>query len=329
MKPPANSDSVRVDTGVITGDEVSIFYDPMIAKLIVHGKDRQCALDSLVKSLKQFQIVGLDTNIEFLARTASHPEFQKGGVNTSFLEHHGVDLMTPLGDIPLHGMAIGATCVWMDQMRQRSTTSASSLYDHPSLWAFRILSDYTKVLEFASEHNSSPIRIHVRCPGRVQDGFFVSVEEKDGNDKKSPEILVQGQMESNGEFQLTLNNTHKYQGTAVMTNDAVHVFCDDDSLQYKYSMGYPEPTFLSSSQDTGQNHVIRAPMPGKVIKMLVTPGQRVQKDEPLLIMEAMKMEHIIRAPQSGTVDQVHYIEGDFIEGKSSIVIAMAQESKMD
>ncbi|RHZ08101.1 hypothetical protein DYB26_011841 [Aphanomyces astaci] len=85
LRLPPLTDSVRVDTGILQGDAVSIFYDPMIAKLVVHAPTRKEAIQGLVQALGQYQVVGLPTNIEFVARTAAHPEFIKGGVDTSFL----------------------------------------------------------------------------------------------------------------------------------------------------------------------------------------------------------------------------------------------------
>lgn len=86
LKPPQQTDRVRVDTGVIQGDEVSIFYDPMISKLITWGPTRSDALRTLSAALQDYHIVGVPNNIEFVHTVANHPKFAEGGVDTSFLE---------------------------------------------------------------------------------------------------------------------------------------------------------------------------------------------------------------------------------------------------
>lgn len=85
LSPPEERNGIRVDTGVVAGDEVSIFYDPMISKLIAHGEDRPAALRRLTEALKEYEVVGLSNNIEFLRKCASHPDFVEGGVTTNFL----------------------------------------------------------------------------------------------------------------------------------------------------------------------------------------------------------------------------------------------------
>lgn len=311
VRLPPTSETVRVDTGIIEGDEVSIFYDPMIAKLIVHGKNRQEALDSLVKALHEYQIVGLATNIEFVARTADHPEFRKGGVDTSFLNKFGDEVLEPLGKFPTHAKALGAvSLLLLEQLKSYPLAEFNGELNSPwsesSLTHFRSFEALQR--KFQLNHEGSHVAVGVTCLG--SDSFKVTLADEDGT---SVDVQATGSISSSGDFEIRVDN-RKFKGTAVVHNQDLHIFCDDGTQRYEYKFNVPLPSLdAAEGSVSGSGHSkIVTPMPGKIIKVLVKSGETITADQPLLIMEAMKMEHVIRATKDGKVEDVFCEEGDFV-----------------
>lgn len=311
LRLPPVSDKVRVDTGIIEGDEVSIFYDPMIAKLIVHGKNRQEALDSLIQALHQYQIVGLPTNIEFVARTADHPEFRKGGVDTSFLNKFGDEVLEPLGSFATHAKALGAVSLLLfEQLDSYPLADFNGELNSPwsddSLKHFRSLEMLER--KFQLNHEGAQVAVGVKC--HSSDTYEVSLTDE--NDKPVT-VHAKGTISASGDFEIRVDN-RKFKGTAVVHNQDLHIFCDDGTQRYEYKFNIPLPSFEAaegSSSGSGHSKIV-TPMPGKIIKVLVENGESIKEDQPLLIMEAMKMEHVIRATKDGKVEEVFCEEGDFV-----------------
>ncbi|EEY68238.1 methylcrotonoyl-CoA carboxylase subunit alpha, putative [Phytophthora infestans T30-4] len=290
LRLPRTSKDVRVDTGIIQGDEVSIFYDPMIAKLIVHGDNRQAALDKMIKALHEYQIVGLPTNIEFVARTADHAAFRKGGVDTSFLNKFGDDVLGSLGVYPTYAKALGAvSLLLLEQVERRPTGNYNGELQSPwsdgALAHFRSLETLERKLSLSQDDDEASVS--VKC-------------------------LSNDTYES-GEFKFRVGN-RTFKGTAVIHQQELHLFCDDNSQRYDYKFHVPLPSFepaKGSASATAHSKIV-APMPGKIIKVLVKNGDSIKTDQPLLIMEAMKMEHVIRAPKDGKVQELFCEKDDFV-----------------
>ncbi|KAI9995017.1 hypothetical protein PInf_011902 [Phytophthora infestans] len=267
LRLPRTSKDVRVDTGIIQGDEVSIFYDPMIAKLI---------------------IVGLPTNIEFVARTADHAAFRKGGVDTSFLNKFGDDVLGSLGVYPTYAKALGAS-PWSDG----------------ALAHFRSLETLERKLSLSQDDDEASVS--VKCLSN--DTYEVVLDGVAGQETHE----VSGAIDESGEFKFRVGN-RTFKGTAVIHQQELHLFCDDNSQRYDYKFHVPLPSFepaKGSASATAHSKIV-APMPGKIIKVLVKNGDSIKTDQPLLIMEAMKMEHVIRAPKDGKVQELFCEKDDFV-----------------
>lgn len=300
-----------MDTGIIEGDEVSIFYDPMIAKLIVHGKDRHEALNAMVKALHQYQIVGLPTNIEFVARTADHPEFRKGGVDTSFLNKYGDEVLEPLTPFPTHAKALAAvSLLLLQQFESRPLADFNgelhSPWSEDSLQHFRSLESLERTFDL--HHEGASVSVGVKHLS--SQSFEVTlVDEND----ETVTVNAHGQIAASGDFEIRVEN-RKFKGTAIVNQQDLHVFCDDGTQRYDYKFHVPLPSLTAGddeSSGTGHRKIV-TPMPAKVIKVLVKDGEVIKQDQPLLILEAMKMEHVIRATKDGKVEQVFCEEGDFV-----------------
>ncbi|KAG7385301.1 hypothetical protein PHYPSEUDO_001678 [Phytophthora pseudosyringae] len=310
LRLPRTSKDVRVDTGIIEGDEVSIFYDPMIAKLIVHGDNRQAALDKMIKALHEYQIVGLPTNIEFVARTADHAAFRKGGVDTSFLNKFGDEVLGSLGTYPSYARVLGAvSLLLLEQVKRRLAGNRSDELHSPwsddSLAHFRSLETLER--KFSLNHDDVKTPVSVKCLSK--NCYEVLLDGDAGQENH----LVTGTINAMGDFTFRVGN-RMFKGTAVVHHQDLHLFCDDDSQRYDYKFHVPLPSFEPAEGSAGgaAHSKIVAPMPGKIIKVLVKNGDAITTDQSLLIMEAMKMEHTIRAPRDGKVEQVFCEKDDFV-----------------
>uniref|UniRef100_M4BAT1 Uncharacterized protein n=1 Tax=Hyaloperonospora arabidopsidis (strain Emoy2) TaxID=559515 RepID=M4BAT1_HYAAE len=310
LRLPCTSNDVRVDTGIVEGDEVSIYYDPMIAKLIVHGDSRQAALDTMVKALHEYQIVGLPTNIEFVARTVDHSAFRKGGVDTSFLNKFGDEVLGSLGRYPPYANALGAVSLLLLEQRKCHVagTRRDELYSswsNDSLAYFRSLETLER--NFRLCYNDNEASVTVKCLSK--NAFEVLLDGE--MDQRS--LSVSGAIDENGDFKIRVDD-RTFRGTAVVHRRDLHLFCDDNTQRYDYKFHVPllslEPANGSSA--VAAHRKVLAPMPGKIIKVFVKSGDKVTADQPLVIMEAMKMEHMIRAPKEGMVQKLYCENGDFV-----------------
>ncbi|RMX63389.1 hypothetical protein KXD40_001577 [Peronospora effusa] len=310
LRLPYTSKDVRVDTGIVEGDEVSIFYDPMIAKLIVHGENRQAALDKMIRALHEYQIVGLPTNIEFVTRTVDHATFRKGAVDTSFLNKFGDEVLGSLGAYPPYAKALGAVSlllleqgIYLPAGNHNGELQSPWLDD--SLSHFRSLETLER--KFHLSHDDEKALVTVKCLSKTTYKVLMN------NNGARESLSVSGAIDKDGDFKIRVDN-RTYKGTAVVHNHDLHLFCNDNSLRYEYKFHIPLPSFepAEGSSDSAVHSKIVAPMPGKIIKVLVKNGDKITADQPLVIMEAMKMEHVIRAPTDGKVQELLCEMDDFV-----------------
>ncbi len=283
--------SVRIDSGVREGDAISPFYDPMIAKLIVWGEDRKTALARMSQALAQYQIVGLASNIGFLQRVIKSTAFANADLDTGLIERNQAELFPPMQACPLAAIALAAVSLVLDE---RKGVSSSDPWSQPSGW--RLNSRLQRAVEFADEFSSSQGKSYQAMLTYVgenweltQDGVTVPVELAD---QYGPNLYLKV-----GE-----RTVH---GSVVRVEDDFHVFFDGKQLQLRFN----DP-MKHADEDHGDGGRLTAPMPGKVVAVLASIGQAVKKGEPLVIMEAMKMEHTIAAPRDGVVDEILYQVGD-------------------
>ncbi|KAI9895622.1 hypothetical protein PsorP6_018712 [Peronosclerospora sorghi] len=310
LRLPRSLKDVRVDTGIVEGDEVTIFYDPMIAKLIVHGDNRQAALDKLITALHEYQIVGLPTNIEFVARIASHTAFREEGVDTNFLFKFGDEVLGSLGTYPTYAKALGAVSLLSieQNMRRHAANYNNELY---SPWTdeyiahFRSLETHERKLHL--RHDNEEALVTVKYMAKDTYGVLL------GGADAPVSLSVSGALDENGDFEFRVDN-RIYKGTAVLNQKNLHIFCNDNSQRYEYKFHVPTPSFESEEgrSDVSAYSKTVAPMSGKIIEVLVKKGDTVTDEQPLLIMEAMKMEIVIRAPKDGKVQEVFCNKDDFV-----------------
>uniref|UniRef100_A0A8C6PAM4 Methylcrotonyl-CoA carboxylase subunit 1 n=1 Tax=Nothobranchius furzeri TaxID=105023 RepID=A0A8C6PAM4_NOTFU len=292
--PPAEKHT-RIETGVREGDEVSAHYDPMIAKLVVWGEDRPAALKKLRYCLRQYNIVGLNTNIDFLLSLSGHPEFEAGNVSTSFIPQHYADLF-PAPRAPSGATICQAALGLVLQERKRTqefiqtTTDPFSPFGSSSGWRSNIEFNRNLTLQLGDKKVCVVITYNSDGSYRMQEVYQVSGEVE---------------VEGGASFLHCSVNGVKSRPKLVILDNTVHLF----SMEGSYQVSVPVPKHLAGVSSSAAQGGAVAPMTGTIEKVLVKAGDQVAAGDPLMVMIAMKMEHTIRAPKSGVIKKVFFSEG--------------------
>ncbi len=306
LRTPATNKHVRIDTGVRQGDEVSIYYDPMIAKLIVWDEDREKALSRLSKALKEFRVAGMTTNIDFLSRLTDHQAFRSAEIDTGFIEKHQQTLfieneLEPSKYIPL----IALYLVLQQEISAKQSTCSSKEPDSP--WnrgdGWRMNSVATQHFDLEIQQREISVEIE-RCYNSVQPVYRI----------KSGEQVSEISGELTDELLKANLDGHRLNVCVAEHENSYSLFTDELTISFKIV-----PANLGLDAETSLDHGLIAPMNGTVVALLVEAEDKVNKDDALLIMEAMKMEHTIRAPSDGKVVEFFYQAGDLIDGGSEIL----------
>ncbi|MCV3210413.1 acetyl/propionyl/methylcrotonyl-CoA carboxylase subunit alpha [Mesorhizobium sp. YC-39] len=259
--------SMRVETGVRAGDAISPFYDPMIAKLVVHGKDRQAARDALGTALSQTEIAGSTVNTAFLAALAADADFAAGDVDTGLIDRHQQALTSvppPSGEtIAAAALAASGSAA---QVPSDDPWSALAGYAH-----FHTVARRTR-LRYGEDDILA--RVSVRPDGRFQVALDPPYDGANSYDlSASPRLAL-------------------WPGHVTVFSGAVG-----------YSFAVPDP-LARAEEAAAASGSLRAPMPGLVKLVRAAKGDAVIKGQPLLILEAMKMEHMISAPHDGVIAEI-------------------------
>ncbi|KAA1007690.1 acetyl/propionyl/methylcrotonyl-CoA carboxylase subunit alpha [Paraburkholderia panacisoli] len=306
---------VRIDSGVREGDTITPFYDPMIAKLIVHGATREEALARLSRALHACEVVGPHTNIEFLQRIVASEPFATADLDTGLIERHHDALFAPLKKPFKEALALACAALLT---REGGTAHGASPWDALSLW--RLNGGYTQTLGWRAIDDSS--NKSGDKSGDKEHGFTVSFARDGATQTLDHDGVREHFSWSNGtgahEFRATLGDA-RITGRVFVDGDTFHVFCLGAALAFEWQ------NLLAHAADAeGGEGRLTAPMPGKVIAVLVEPGAVVEKGTPLLVMEAMKMEHTIGAPAAGTVSEVLYGVGDQVADGAQLLVLDVQ-----
>lgn len=287
FRPPLDEDFTRVETGVREGDVVSVHYDPMIAKIICWGEDRATALRHLSRALDQTEIAGLSTNLDFLRHTINHPAFAVGDVDTGFIPRHIKDLVPapqPASDSILCLSVLGIIAA--REKRAQETARAShdpwSPWAAPTNWRANLeRSDTQRFIDATDEERTV-------TSARKDQGFILTIDGvahhahfHDHSEDSDLCVVIDGK---------------RLNSAVQVTNDAVTVISGGRTHHLKRLSSR-----VDLEDDADGPGAIIAPMPGKILDVLVADGDEVEKDQPLLILEAMKMEHTLTAPRAGTV----------------------------
>jgi 3-methylcrotonyl-CoA carboxylase alpha subunit len=298
LRFPMESDCVRVDTGVReapygNGDVISIHYDPMIAKIITWGKDRAAALRNMTEALNETHIAGLKTNINFLRALAQHPAFKAGKVNTHFIDDHHKTLLPEKK--PPAPETLALACLGLLARREKPETS-SDPWNNLSSW--RIGGNDTDRFIFRDETGEYALSV-TNSRLTLPDGRTVEISYEPSLFDMGFEARIEGREYEAAVYQNGVHLTVMYAGhqEELTYADPLHSVADEDDVAGK----------------------LTAPMPGKVVAVRVEPGAKVKKGQPLIIVEAMKMEHTINAPADGIVEAIHASVGDQVNEKYELI----------
>jgi 3-methylcrotonyl-CoA carboxylase alpha subunit len=295
---PLASPQVRIDSGVVEGDTVSIFYDPMIAKLIVWDQDRTAALARLRDALAQCEIVGPKSNIEFLERLVRHRSVVEGSIDTGYLDRH-LDEFMPAHAVDPSLLLAAATATLLTQEADARRQAALSS-DSGSPWAiadgWRLGHAGRRPLAFLHRGDELALVAH------GANGQY-SIESDDGTLH-----TVDGAHLHAGELSLRLQSQARRFLVRIGPRK-VTVHDGDKRLDLTRVSAY-RPKNASVSGNDGR---IVAPMPGRVVMIKAKPGETVAAGQELLVIEAMKMELAIKSPRAGVMAELRAVAGDFVE----------------
>ncbi|HEX2389648.1 MAG TPA: biotin/lipoyl-containing protein, partial [Casimicrobiaceae bacterium] len=303
LAPPKESLHVRVDTGVEQGDEITPYYDPMIAKLIVWDQTRELALARMFQALGDYRIVGVANNVEFLSRLVASPAFARGDLDTGLIERERAFLFPEAGDVPREAYLVAALATVLRE-EDRARAAAARHPDPYSPWhhldGWRLNSDFERRLIF--RHGGRETTVVVGYAG----GHYALTLDGDTT-------AAQGELGPNSTLRVELGDL-RLDATVVATGERRHVFLNGRS----YQLARVDPLYHAGEGQGVEGRLV-APMPGRVVAWLATPGGDVEKNTPLLILEAMKMEHTITAPAAGRLVGFRFAVGEQVTEGAELV----------
>ncbi|KAJ3122503.1 Methylcrotonoyl-CoA carboxylase subunit alpha, mitochondrial [Physocladia obscura] len=311
---PAASESVRIETGVQQGDTVSVHYDPMISKLVVKGSDRTEALRVLRKALGEFEVVGLNTNIEFLKKLASHPEFINGDVETGFIKKYYDDLFSPIPPASDTTLAHATLSLFSSSLPAQSTDP----WDFVGLTGFRMNSTVgsTKTYQFVDSAGRPSAKTQVAAARDASGMYEVTVETSASTAAPTvfKNVRVLSHNQADGGMIIADIGDKRVKGRVVREGDEkIHVFSDGTKVTLHLA---PDAAHVGAGIANTATGSVKTPMPCKISSVHVEAGAIVKKGQNLVVLEAMKMEHVIKSPKDGVVKRVHYKVGEIVgEGK--------------
>ncbi len=291
--------AVRVDSAVREGDAVSSHYDPMIAKVVVWGIDRDAAIRRMSMVLNDMEVAGVVTNLQFLRRAFGHPAFRKARIDTGFIERHYRQLCRQLESPGSDALAMAALSIMLRRGDQAAGAAAASK-DPYSPWhstdGWRMNGGNHHVLNFQSRDNKQAARVCVRFVG---DGFFLEIDGQT--------LRASATFDGEGGVVAYVAG-RRVKGMVQHLGDDIVV---DVAGEIQTLVLENPVASLEGHQQAGGS--LTAPMPGRVVLVSVKPGDRVEIGAPLIVLEAMKMEHTISAPADGRVGEVFFAVDDRVE----------------
>jgi 3-methylcrotonyl-CoA carboxylase alpha subunit len=301
---PADAAHVRVDTGFRAGDEVSPWYDPMLAKVIAWGEDRESARRTLAAALSTCEVTGVATNLELLGRIVAHPAFAGGALDTGLIERNRDTLLAPPSGAPDVAFAAAAVAEYEAMRRARAAEAAGS-DDRWSPWAatdawWNGTSTHAWSFTFADVLGPRTLQLRPQRDGTVllDDGTGTRHLQVDANGR-TLRLTVDG---ASGAY------------TVVPLGDARHVF----GPGVRATLARVDPLAGAGEAPEHAGH-LTAPMSGTIVAVMVESGQVVARGAPLVVLEAMKMEHTIAAPTAGIVRAVNCAVGERVAEGTDLV----------
>jgi 3-methylcrotonyl-CoA carboxylase alpha subunit len=299
---PGEGQHVRIDSGARGGDSISIDYDPMIAKVIVWDEDRSHTLLRLRVALAETRVAGVATNLGLLRAIASHEAFTEASPDTGFIERHADDLLPmvqPAGNDVLAMAVIGLLCERTASAREEARRSSEPWSPWTSQNSWRLngeARETVRLREIVPEGggNRTVLIRHPRNGWRIDlpGGIF---------------FHASGTLAPDGTLAASLDG-HRVTAVWVRAGEEILVFAGAKAA-HRFLLAGPVAEVERRDEPPGR---LASPMPGRIAALLVAPGARVEANQPVLVLEAMKMEHMLRAPRGGILKEFKFQLGDHV-----------------
>ncbi|XP_066582981.1 methylcrotonoyl-CoA carboxylase subunit alpha, mitochondrial [Prorops nasuta] len=318
LETPSTTENVRVETGIRQNDQVSVHYDPMIAKLIVWGNNRNEALNILKSKLCEYNIAGLDTNVEFIKNICDHPKFKAGAVHTGFINENN-DALFPKLQVPSELLAQSTLALILcEEMTALSTgLETNNLFSPFSTEAgFRVNHILERKFDFSINDEAYSVEVKY-----VEPEEFLMRINNIGPWRKVTGTLkkVGNALSLKAEIDGVIN---KLRFTRI--DDTLYLFTNDR----EWKLDLRKPKYLEELTFKAERNAYSSisPMPGVVDKIFVKKEDVIRKGDPLLVIVAMKMEHIIKASADGIVENVFCSVGDNVAKDKLLVKLIENEA---
>ena len=303
LAPPPENEHVRVDTGVEQGDEITPHYDPMIAKLIVWDATRDLALARMRKALAMYRVSGVQNNVEFLARLVTCRSFTQADLDTGLIEREHAALFPAAADVPDEAWLLA---VLAELLHEAAAAGDAAPWHALDGWRLNGAAQRRIGLRQGDTERSVGIR---HAPG----GWWLEAG--------GPPVFARGELGRDGQLVAQLGE-RRFGATVVIAGERRQVF-----VAGRAHALVRVDTLHRGGAGTQAEGGLRSPMPGKVIALLAAVGATVEQGTPLLVMEAMKMEHTICAPAAGTVRAFRCMPGEQVTDGVELVDFEARMAK--
>jgi len=303
--PQEVAGSVRVDTGVREGGVISPYYDPMIAKLIVWGEDRATALAKMSAALAAVNIVGVATNVAFLGRLVKNSAFCEPNLDTGLIPRYEEELLKKDLELDFESLAFLVAA----QLAEESKTINSKASEIDSPWH----------KQDGWRMNGSSRRRFTFVLDNTQRTFDIDLDYAHDTLAHDGDVRIFSYTQECENFRVALDNKIFTARVFLESNNPSNLHLFRDGRQQKWH--YQNPLSVVPTEE-GSAGKLTAPMPGKVVAVKVKVGDQVRVGDPLIVVEAMKMEHTITAPFEGVIEDINYSQGDQVsEGDQLIIFA--------
>ena len=303
FSPPPETKNVRFDSGFVQGDTITPYYDSLIAKLIVHGKDRKAALELLQESLARTFIIGINTNISFLYQICENASFKTATLHTTLIE----DNVWTRAEEKLPDEILFFACfAELQQQQTKAQQWAAQSEDPHSPWFIR---DHWRLSEKPKQklhfwYQGNPFEIEIT---QNTGGYLIII--------KNRSFFINHWQQKDHQFTIHYDN-QLLESTIIYQPDALYIF-----YGVKHFIIFQDNPKISINYETDIERRFITPMPGKVIEIFVRPNQKVKKGDRLLILETMKMEHTMRASVDGIVKSIFCRTGNLVgEGDELLIL---------
>jgi 3-methylcrotonyl-CoA carboxylase alpha subunit len=294
-------EGIRLDAGIRQGDTVSIHYDPMLAKLIAWGPDRGAALARLARALEGTELLGPATNLPLLRGIIAHPAFRAGELDTGFISRHASTLLAPPGPAPREALAAAVARLLLDQAARPAADPADphSPWDAASAW--RLNGEGYQDIQLAEGETLHRLRAHPQ-PG----GFRLDLPD-------GATLAVTAQEAPDGALALGVDGK-AFHARALQQGEALTALLRGQA----HALRVVDPRAPAEAQTPAAGRIL-APMPGKILDILVAPGQDITRGTVLLVMEAMKVQMRITAPKDATIARILCSTGELVQDNTELI----------